>query len=282
MMQPRPKTLNSQLGPSRPRRQRFLEKTILGLALLVAPAILAETNLPAQTHTTQAIRPAQQQVAAVKPTQPRRAAAHSHAVSTKRQPAPEPIVAQLPASPAPIWPANQPPNRARVSWDSRGLEIEASNSSLNQILRQVAFNTGAKLEGLAQDQRIFGSYGPGPASDVLMKLLDGSGYNVLMIGGRDADPPLQIVLSSRSSANPQTVANNQNRSNSEDDKVDEQIDPDPPNDSTESPRPEQVQNPFRNGNSELPHDPVEFMQEILQRQQKIDQQTQQDQQNNPQ
>ena len=46
-----------------------------------------------------------------------------------------------------------------MSWDSRGLEIEAYNSSLNQILRQVAADTGAKLEGLTQDQRVFGSYG---------------------------------------------------------------------------------------------------------------------------
>jgi hypothetical protein len=35
-----------------------------------------------------------------------------------------------------------------VSWDSCGLEIEASNSSLNQILYQVAADAGAKLEGL--------------------------------------------------------------------------------------------------------------------------------------
>jgi hypothetical protein len=185
VMRPRPKTINPQPAPSRPRRQGFLETLVLGLApsvlaLLAVPAILGGKNLPAQTHAPQVTKPAEQKAVA-KSAQP-------------RQPAPEAIAAGPPDSPAPIWPANQPPNQARVSWDSRGLEIEASNSSHNQILHQVAADTGAKLEGLTQDQRVFGSYGPGPGSDVLWKLLDGSGYNVLMIGGRATDAPLKIVL----------------------------------------------------------------------------------------
>jgi hypothetical protein len=266
VMEPGPKTINPQPAPSRPRRQGFLETLVLGLApsvlaLLVLPAILGGKNLPAQTHAPQVMKPAQQKVA--KSAQP-------------RQPAAEAIAARPPASPAPIWPANQLPNQARVSWDSRGLEIEASNSSLNQILHQVAADTGAKLEGLTQDQRVFGSYGPGPGSDVLWKLLDGSGYNVLMIGGRDTDAPLKIVLSARSPASPPTAANNQNRSNSE------QLALEPrPGYPPEAPRPQPIQNPF--GNGESPRDPLQFMQEILQRQQQIDQrQQQQDQQNNPQ
>jgi hypothetical protein len=162
-----------------------------------------------------------------------------------------------------------------VSWDSRGLEIEASNSSLNQILQQVAADTGAKLEGLTQDQRVFGSYGPGLGSDVLSKLLEGSGYNVLIIGRRDTDAPVEIVLSARSPASPQIAANNQNRSHSKNDEVGSQLKPEP---QPESPGPQPIQNPFGNGGP--PRDQLEFMQEILQRQQQIDQQ--QDQQNHPQ
>jgi hypothetical protein len=163
-----------------------------------------------------------------------------------------------------------------VSWDSRGLEIEAFNSSLNLILQQVAAGMGAKLEGLTQDQRVFGSYGPGPGSDVLWKLLDGSGYNVLMIGGRDAYVQLEIVLTARSPVSPQTVAKNQNGSNSEQFEPEPQHDPPP-----EPPRSQPIQNPY--GNGEPPRDPVQFMQEILQRQQQIDlRQQQQEQQNNPQ
>jgi hypothetical protein len=234
------------------------------LAPLVVPPILGGKNLPAQTHAPQVTKLAQQQKAAAEPAQP------SGLV-------PDAITMQPPASPAPISPPNRPPNQARVSWDSRGLEIEASNSSLNQILHQVAADTGAKLEGLTQDQRVFGSYGPGPGSDVLWQLLDGSGYNILMIGGHDTDAPLKIVLSARSPASPQTAANNQNRSNSE------QLEPKPQSDyPSEPPRPQPIQNPF--GNGEPPRDQLQFMQEILQRQQNIDQQQQQqqNQQINPQ
>jgi cell division protein FtsB len=286
VMEPRSKTMNPQPAPSRLRRQGFLETLVLELALsvlvlLVVPAILGGKNLPAQTHVPQATKPAQQQEAAAQPR--RRSATHAPAASTQRQPAPEAIAAQPPAPPAPISPANQPPNQAKVSWDSRGLEIEASNSSLDQILHQVAAATGAKLEGLTQDQRVFGSYGPGPECDVLSKLLDGSGYNVLMIGSRGTGAPLEIVLSARSPASPQMAANNQNRSISKDDEASAQLKPEPPRDyPPEPPHPQPTQNPFANG--EPPPDPLQFMQEILQRQQVIDQQQQQqhDQQNNPQ
>jgi len=290
MVQPRPKTMNPQPAPSRLRRRRFLETLLFGptlsvFALLVVLAILGGKNLPAQTNAPQASKPAEQQKVTTKAAQPRRhAATHARDASTQRRPAPEAIAARPPASLAPLWPANQPPNQARVSWDSRGLEIEASNSSLSQILHQIAADTGAKLEGLTQDQRVFGSYGPGPRSDVLLKLLDGSGYNVLMIGGRDAATPLEIVLSARLPASPQTATNNQNRGKSVNDKAGKQLKPElQPNYPSEPPRPQPIQNPFASGGP--PRDPQEFMQEILQRQQKIDQQQeqkQQDQQNNPQ
>lgn len=105
---------------------------------------------------------------------------------------------------------------------------------------------------------------------MLLKLLDGSGYNVLMIGGGDSDAPLEIVLSARSSATPQTAANNQNHSSSA------QLEPEKPHDySPASPHPQPIQDPF--GNGDPSRDPLQFMQEILQRQQKIDQQQQQQQ-----
>lgn len=272
--------MNPQPAPLRLRRQGFLETLVRGLALsvlalLAVPAILSGKNLPAETHTPLAIKPVQQQKAAAKPAHVRRrAAAHARVASIERRPAPEGIAAPPPAPPAPIWPANQPPNQAKVSWDSRGLEIEASNSSLDQILHQVAADTGAKLEGLTLDQRIFGVYGPGPARDVLSKLLDGSGYNVLIVGRRDADVPLEVVLTLSSPASSQTAANNRNRSNPEDDDAAGPLEPEPP------PRPP-MKTPFGNGDSGSPETPQQIMQDILDRQQKIDQQ-QQVQQNNPQ
>jgi hypothetical protein len=293
MMQLRPKTMNRQPAPSRRRRNGLSEALVrkvalsviarTALALLAVLAILGGTNLSAQTNTSQSTKPAQQQTAVAKPAQPRRgAAAHARVASIEAQPAPEAIAAPPPAPAAPIWPADQPPNQARVSWDSRGLEIEASNSSLDQILQQVAADTGVKLEGLTQDQpvqdrlifdrRIFGAYGPGPVRDVLSQLLDGSGYNVLMIGGTDA--PLEVVFSLSSRASPQAGANDGNRSNPQDEDA-----ADPPE--AETPPPPQMKTPFGNGDSGAPETQQQIMQDILDRQHKIDQQ-QQDQQNHPQ
>ena len=273
--------MSLQPAPSRLPGQRFLETLVRGLALsvlalLVVAAILSGKNLPAQTDAPQSTKPLQQKKAAAKPAQPhRRTAAHARVPSIEPRPGPHAIAAPPPAPPAPISPANLPANHARVSWDSRGLEIVASNSSLNQILHQVAADTGAKLEGLAQDQRIFGTYGPGPACDVLSKLLYGSGYNVVMIGGRDADALLAVVLSVSSPVSPLTAANNQNRSNPKDDDAAERLEPTPP-------PPPPMKTPFGNGDSRAPETPQQIMQDVLGRQQKIDQQPQKpNQQSNP-
>ena len=258
LMQPWLKTMNDKPASLHLRQQGSLVTLVLGLSLSVVPAILSGKNLHAQTQAPQAKKPAQHQKAEVDPVETPRAV-------------PEVIAVRPPTSQAPIRDANLPSNETSVSWDNRGLEIKASNSSLNQILHQVAVDIGAKLEGLAQDQRVFGRYGPGPASDVLWKLLDGSGYNVVLIGGPGFDTPLEIALSVRSPASPQTAANDQNRS--------QQSKPEPsPHYAPEPPHPEPVQNPF--GKGDPPRDPMQFMQEILQRQQQIDQR-QQEQQNDP-
>jgi hypothetical protein len=104
-------------------------------------------------------------------------------------------------------------------WDSHGLRIDATNSSLQQILADVSTETGAKVEGLDNDQRIFGTFGPGTARDVLGQLLEGSGYNFLMIGDQGQGTPREIVLSTRTSGSPQAAKPS---TPSDDDEVDEQ------------------------------------------------------------
>jgi hypothetical protein len=128
-------------------------------------------------------------------------------LAAKAAAAPPPVVTPPPPEP-PHWPANERPADASVTWDSHGLLITAQNSSLKQILNDVSAATGAKVEGLGADQRIFGAYGPGKARDVLSQLLDGTGYNVLMIGDQGEGTPRQIVLTSRNGSNaPQAAAN---------------------------------------------------------------------------
>lgn len=73
-------------------------------------------------------------------------------------------------------------------------------------MEDVSAATGAKVEGLGADQRIFGAYGPGKAREVLSQLLDGTGYNVLMIGDQGEGTPRQIVLTTRGAASVQAAA----------------------------------------------------------------------------
>ena len=155
---------------------------------------------------------------------------------------------------APKWPANEEPKSASVSWDSRGLGIAASNSSLNQILKEVATVTGAKLTGLGKDQRIFGAYGPGPAREVLSKLLDGSGYNVLLTGGQGGAPLTQIVLSTRGSGGQQPQAKPRPANSDEDAEDEEAPEPDeaeqppaPPQQLPQPQPPSPIRNPFGGG-----------------------------------
>lgn len=294
VMQQRP-DMNTQAAHSRLRRKRSFETRALGFALtivapFIVPAIVGGRKLAGQTAALPAKAPAQQQSGGYHVAQPQRSTAEAdQAASMQLRATPEPIGVQFPAVPAPIRSAKelaeQPAKRATVSWDSRGLKIEASNSSLRQILHQVAAETGAKLEGITQDQRIFGSYGPGPGCEVLSQLLEGSGYNVLMTGSPDGDAPVSIILSARSPGSAQTETSNRNRSSSADNEPAELPTPGPQPDYPGQPAgPHPVQNPFANGGP-APHDPLQFMQDILQRQQVIDQQQEQkqkDQQNNPQ
>lgn len=87
-------------------------------------------------------------------------------------------------------------HRARVTYENGMLEVHADNSSLNQILRDIARQTGMKIVGGVTDQRIFGSYGPAPAAIVLRTLLDGTGTNILL-QETGTHAPEQLVLTPR-------------------------------------------------------------------------------------
>jgi hypothetical protein len=141
------------------------------------------------------------------------------AAQAATQVAPTPEQPKVPE--APHWPVNDHAGVATVTWDSHGLRIEATNSSLQQILKDVSTATGAKVDGLGADERVFGEFGPGQARDVLSKLLHGSGYNVIMIGDQGQGAPRQIVLSSRKSGDVQASAKKSGTDADDDDTADE-------------------------------------------------------------
>jgi hypothetical protein len=178
------------------------------------------------------------------------------------QAAPTPVTPPVPI--LPHWPANDKPAEAAVTWDSQGLRIEAANSSLRQIMKDVSAATGAKVEGMGADERVFGVYGPGQARDVLSQLLQGCGYNVMMVGDLGQGAPRQIVLSSRHSGDTPKPASNSVESNNDDEDTD----------ADEQPQPQpQPLVPVPNRPAILPvgspHAPQQIMQEMQQRPQQL-------------
>ena len=148
----------------------------------------------------------------------------------------------------------------------------------------VSADTGAKVEGIGTDERVFGEFGPGSARDVLSQLLHGSSYNVLMIGDQGSGTPRQIVLSTRRTGNNQAQANRP--AQAQQDVPDEDV-PDQP-EADDQP----VQPPIINGRPPMqmvpqgppgaPRTPQQVLQELQQRQQQMQDQQQQQQQQQPQ
>jgi hypothetical protein len=103
---------------------------------------------------------------------------------------------QAPGTPQASIAAPDPARHAEVILTRGLLQIRADNSSLNQILRSISQITGLKIKGGVEEQRVFGSYGPAPLSTILATLLDGTGANILLLGGNAGTPP-ELVLTSR-------------------------------------------------------------------------------------
>ena len=176
-----------------------------------------------------------------------------------------------PAAPAqPVWPVNQKPHPATITWDAHGLKIVADNSSLDQILHEAGTDIGATVTGLSRDQRVFGTYGPGPARDVLSRLLNGTGYNVLMIGdqGNGAPRQIELTISGPAGRSPQVAA--------APNPVGENANPDQPQ--GPGPTPRLLGSPFGNGGP--PRTPPQILEEMRQRQ--MEQIQRMEQQNNQQ
>jgi hypothetical protein len=88
----------------------------------------------------------------------------------------------VPAPPAaaPIEPAPHA-YRARIEFTGGQLTVSADNSSLDQILSDIAQITKMKITGGVADERVYGTYGPDSPQAVLTALLDGSGTNLLLL-----------------------------------------------------------------------------------------------------
>jgi len=83
-----------------------------------------------------------------------------------------------------------------VLYANGQLEINADNSSLRQLLNDIARKTGMKITGQVADEPVYGKYGPAPAADVLVSLLDGMDSNMLLTQTA-AGIPAELVLTPR-------------------------------------------------------------------------------------
>jgi hypothetical protein len=142
-------------------------------ASLAASALLATLSLAAQARPVQAAKPnaTPPAISTLPPAQP-------------TTPLPPPTPAQL------------PPSHAEVTYTGGDLFVSASNSSLNQILREISRETGIKISGGVPDERVFGQYGPDAPAQILSALLDGTGSNMLLVRG-DGDTAAELVLTPR-------------------------------------------------------------------------------------
>jgi hypothetical protein len=106
-----------------------------------------------------------------------------------QQPQAAPPVTQVPPSML-----QQPAGEAQIVFSGDTLSIRADNSSLAAILHQVAGKSGMKIEGLSGDERVFGTFGPGAPRDVLADLLNGTAYNLVLLGDLGDGAPRQLIL----------------------------------------------------------------------------------------
>ncbi len=116
-----------------------------------------------------------------------------------------PTPSSSPAATSAATPANAA-HPARVVYSQGQIEVDANNSSLQQIIQKIARATGMKITGSVADERVFGKYGPGAPAKILKTLLDGTGVNMLLKETATGAPAELILTARDGSAPPPTPA----------------------------------------------------------------------------
>ncbi len=111
-------------------------------------------------------------------------------------PATEPTqsVSNLPS--AHPYATGAPRGGSRVVWNGTTLAIQAGGDSLRGVLSQVARSTGMKVTGGVPDERVYGSYGPGPVQEVLASLFEGMYINIMLVNDTPMKPK-ELILTAR-------------------------------------------------------------------------------------
>ena len=108
-----------------------------------------------------------------------------------------PVAEAVPSpAPPPATLEQSPPTAPQVSFQNGELTIDATNSTLSQVLRAVQSRTGAAIDipGGAGNERVAGRLGPGQPRDVLNALLNGSKFDYVILGVTGNPGAVQKVI----------------------------------------------------------------------------------------
>jgi hypothetical protein len=95
---------------------------------------------------------------------------------------------------------------ASVEYADGRVAVLAENSSLSEIIRDVARCAGMAVKGSIVDERVFGTYGPAAPAEVLTELLKGTGSNMLVLAGSSHVPELILTPKQGGPTPPRPVA----------------------------------------------------------------------------
>ena len=90
----------------------------------------------------------------------------------------------------------KPTHRAAVLFARGRLTVVADNSSLNEILRDIARRAGIKIKGGVIDEQVYGTYGPAGPAEVLAALLKDTSSN-MVLAGEPESAAVELVLTPR-------------------------------------------------------------------------------------
>jgi hypothetical protein len=110
---------------------------------------------------------------------------------------------------APSAPPDQlPTSTPQVTYSQGQLKISAQNSTLRDVLAMVRTRTGVVIEGPTNqaNERVAIELGPGPVTDVLRQLLEGSKFDYVILGNAGKPGVERVILSVRGAAPAQPVA----------------------------------------------------------------------------
>jgi AMIN domain len=106
-----------------------------------------------------------------------------------------------PSQMAIVKPAQAQPN-VEVEFEDGELTIRTDHATLAEVLREVHRQTGAEIAipPEAEQEQVIANYGPGPASQVMSALLNGSPFDFILVGAaHDPNRLTSILLTPRGS-----------------------------------------------------------------------------------